>query len=120
MRSTFRIITTGSPPAVAAAFTLGREDVIPDMFRALVVRLDEGAPGRFALTRRYLDRHVDLDEARHAPMARRLLASVCGEDVELWRQAEAAATLAIEARIRLWDEVLAAVRGRQDQGLRLV
>jgi len=110
VRSTFRILASGSLPAVAAAFTLGREDVIPDMFRALVVRLDEGAPGRFGLMRRYLDRHVDLDEASHAPMARQLLVSVCGDDAARWREAESAAKVAIEARIRLWDDVLTAVR----------
>jgi Protein of unknown function (DUF3050) len=104
--STFGVIASGSLPAVAAAFTLGREQVIPDMFRSLVVRLDDGSPGRFGLLRQYLERHVDIDEHRHAPMARNLLATLCGDDQARWAEAERAATQALEARLALWDGAL--------------
>jgi len=109
VRATFRGIA-GSTPALAATLTIGREDVIPDMFRSLVVRLDEGTPGVFGRFRHYLERHVDLDENRHAPMARRLLISVCGENSDNWAQAETAARNALEARLLLWDGVLGALR----------
>jgi hypothetical protein len=115
--STMRIVDSGSLPALAAAFTLGREEVIPDLFRALVVRLDDRSPGKFGLFRRYLERHVEVDENRHAPMGRGLLATVCGEDAARWADAEAAAKNALEARLRLWDDVVlalpdGAIRGR--------
>ena len=106
VRSTFRVIASGSLAAVGAAFTLGREDVIPDMFRALVVRLDDASPGHFGHLRRYLERHVDVDENRHAPMARALLETLCGDEPAHWSDAEAAAKQALEARLALWDGVL--------------
>jgi hypothetical protein len=106
VRCTFRVISSGSLPELAAHFTLGREDVIPEMFRSLVVRLGDDAPGQFALMREYLDRHVDVDQQRHGPMARRLLAGVCGHDAQRWSDAEAAARQALEARVKLWDGVL--------------
>jgi hypothetical protein len=106
VRSTFRVLATGSLPAIAAAFTLGREDVIPGMFRALVAKLDEASPGQFTLLRQYLERHVDVDENRHAPMARDLLASLCGESEARWSEAEAFAAQALEARLLLWDGIL--------------
>ena len=110
VRCTFGIISSGSLPAVAAAFTLGREDVIPEMFRSFVVRLDGDAPGHFGRLREYLDRHIDVDEHHHAPMARRLLAGVCGDDAERWSEAEAGARQALEARVSLWDGVRGVAR----------
>jgi hypothetical protein len=105
VRSTFRVISSGSLPAVAAAFTLGREDVIPEMFRSLVLGCEREQPGQFGRLREYLDRHVDVDEHRHGPMARRLLAGVCGQHAERWSEAEGAARRALEARVTLWDGV---------------
>ena len=104
--STFRVIASGSLPAVAAAFTLGREDVIPDMFRALVAQLDDASPGKFGLLRQYLERHVDIDENRHGPMARNMLATICGDEPSRWAEADRAAIQALEARLELWDGVL--------------
>jgi hypothetical protein len=95
---------------VTAAFTLGREDVIPDMFRAVVVQLDRESGGRFGLLRQYMERHVDIDEQRHGPMARNLLATICEEEPSRWVAAETAAVEALEARIALWDSVLREAR----------
>jgi hypothetical protein len=106
VRSTFRFMASGSLPALTAAFTLGREDVIPHMCRALVARLDDGSPGHFGRLRQYLERHVDVDENRHGPMARGLLAAVCGDEPARWSDAESAATRALEARLALWDGVV--------------
>lgn len=111
VRTTFLVIHSGSLPAIAAAFTLGREDVIPDMFRAIVARLDEQSPGELGILRRYLDRHVELDEGHHAPMARAMLAGTCEGDARKWEEAEAAAVQALEARVALWDGVREACRG---------
>jgi hypothetical protein len=110
VRKTFLVIHSGSLPAVAAAFTLGREDVIPEMFRTIVARLDEQCPGELGILRWYLDRHVELDEGHHAPMARAMLASACGGDARKWEEAEAAAVQALEARLALWDGVRDACR----------
>ena len=105
-RTTWGFVESGSIAAVASAFALGREDLIPDLFRGVVASLDAREPGRFGRFRHYLDRHVELDGDEHGPMAARMLAGVCGDDPVRWRDARFAAMTALEARLALWDGVL--------------
>lgn len=107
VRATFEVIETGSQHRIAAAFTFGREDVIPDMFRRLVTSLAQGAPARWSTFLFYLERHIEVDSGEHGPLAHALLKSLCGDDLRRWREAEESARTALEARIALWDAVLA-------------
>jgi hypothetical protein len=106
VKTTMRIIESESTHAVAAAFTLGREDVIPMMFQPLVVKLAGHFPGELTRFQDYLDRHIKLDEERHTPMALRMLVELCGEDPDKWQEAGDAARVALIARIVLWDGVI--------------
>ena len=56
--TTFSIIDSGQPHAVAAAFPFGHEDLIPAMFRRLVGDLCELFPGQLDTFTYYLDRHI--------------------------------------------------------------
>jgi hypothetical protein len=112
VHATFEVLATGSAPAIAAAFALGREDVIPHMFRALVEDLERRFPGRYARLAHYLKRHVELDGDAHAPRAQALLASLCGRDAQHWRAAELAARQSLHARIALWDALALRVGSR--------
>jgi Protein of unknown function (DUF3050) len=107
--ATFTLLEQGSLPAIAAAFTIGREDVIPDMFTALVGDLHRQQPGGLPTLVDYLDRHIHLDGERHGPMASRMLTAICGTDGERWQQALAGAEAALSARLALWDGIRAAV-----------
>ncbi len=111
VRSTFEVLGSGRPHAVAAALGLGREHVIPSMFRAFLARMGVTASQapRFHY---YLNRHIHLDEDFHAPLSLRLLASLCADDPHKWRQAEEAAQAAVDARLSFWDGVLAALPSR--------
>ncbi len=109
---TFTLVRSGSLPAIAAAFLFGREDVIPDMFRHLIVDLHARHPGGLPTLVDYLQRHVELDGERHGPMAAQLLTELCGDDLAAWQQAADGALRAIEARLRLWDELHAQVVAR--------
>ena len=112
VRTTWGFVESGSIAAVASAFTLGREDLIPDLFRGVVASLDVREPGRLGLFRHYLDRHVELDGDEHGPMASRMLASVCGTDATRWRDARFAAMTALDARLALWDGIQAEIAAR--------
>tara|TARA_Y100000588_G_scaffold15380_1_gene16476 strand:+ start:5675 stop:6427 length:753 start_codon:yes stop_codon:yes gene_type:complete len=105
MRATFGIIEEGKPHCIGAAFALGREHVIPRMFRSLLDRMGVGfeeAP----MFHYYLKRHTHLDEEMHGPLAIRLLEDLCGEDAVRQMEALKAAELSLAARMKFWDEVL--------------
>ena len=116
VQTTWRIIESGPTHSIAAAFTLGREDLIPNMFRALVVDLDKSFPGEWQRLRYYLERHIQLDEEHHAPMALQMLAGLCGRDEENWREAEKSACVALNARITLWNDVLNELKSYEKHG----
>jgi len=113
-RTTFDFLASGKSHTVAAALALGREHVIPSMFRAFLSRMTvtEAQAPSFHY---YLNRHVHLDEDFHAPLSLRLLAALCGGDTNKWREAEAAAEAAVNARLQFWDGVLAALPSQQSQ-----
>jgi hypothetical protein len=110
VRDTFRVLDQRRPHATAAAFTFGREDLIPDMFTGFVRSLDRDLGGQLGTFVWYLERHIELDGEEHGPMALRMVAELCGSDGEKWREAEEAAVFAVESRLRLWDGILARVR----------
>ena len=105
---TFKTAGQGKLHEVAAAFTFGREDLIPDMFHELVVKLSQAHPGKLDTFRYYLERHIEVDGGHHGAISLRMVELVCGDDAQKWKEASAAALAAIESRIKLWDAVVAA------------
>lgn len=109
MRSTFDFIATGKPHVVGAAFALGREHIIPAMFRALLAKMGIDAKTAPAF-HFYLERHIHLDEDFHAPLALRMVNELVAGDAVKLAEAQAAARAAVKARIGFWDGVKAALR----------
>lgn len=110
---TFAFIETGKPHVVAAAFALGREHIIPTMFRSILKDMSitaEDAPAFHF----YLERHIHLDEDFHAPLSLRMLDAFIDGDAKKAREAEEAALVALEARTRFWDGVFEALPGNQE------
>jgi hypothetical protein len=104
---TFAVIDEGRPHAIAAAFTYGREDLIPNIFRSLVRDLDRQLSGRLRKFVWYLERHIELDGDDHGPLALRMIEDLCGDDSDKWSQVAAAAESALRARLALWDGIAA-------------
>jgi hypothetical protein len=107
---TFNAIYGGKPHVLAAIFTFGREELIPDMFMTVVAALDEHFLGQLKPLQYYLERHIEIDGGHHSHLATRMLEQLCGEDEERWLEAEQAAAEALRMRIVLWDGILDAVR----------
>lgn len=97
---------TAKPHEIAAVFTFGREELIPDMFQQIIDDLHKKFPAELADFIYYLDRHVELDADEHGPMALRMVAHLCGDNAQHWKEAEKAAIYAIQMRKNLWDAVL--------------
>jgi len=103
-RKTFSFINKNHAHEVAAALALGREHIIPGMFRAILDKIGvtaEQAP----IFHFYLNRHIHLDEDFHAPLSLRLLNSLCEDDPAKFDQALEAADEAVQARLKFWDSV---------------
>ncbi|WP_410809106.1 DUF3050 domain-containing protein [Micromonospora sp. 067-2] len=107
--TTWRIIDTTPVHCQAAAFAFGREDLIPDMFTQ-VVAVNERS-NRLNTFVDYLERHIEVDGEQHTPMAMQMLADLCGDDDTKWQECADTVNTALTARARLWDEILAAVKG---------
>ena len=113
VKTTFDIIHRGKLHEIAAAFTFGREDLIPDMFRSIVHDLDKNFPGKLDTFRYYLDRHIELDEEVHTPLAMQMISELCGKDDKKWQEAKEVAKVCLNARIKLWDGIEQSVKDRQ-------
>jgi hypothetical protein len=110
VRLTWGLIEGAPVHAQAAAFAFGREDLIPDMFQQVVgVNERLGSLDTFV---DYLARHIEVDGEEHTPMAMQMLADLCGEDEAKWAECAATINLALAARARLWDGILAAIGDR--------
>ena len=101
LKSTFDVINSEKAHKIAAAFTFGREDLIPDMFTAIVEEYNTNNKlDKFVY---YLERHIELDGGEHGPLALQLVSDLCGNDEVKWREAEEAAIESLVARKKLWD-----------------
>jgi hypothetical protein len=99
------------PMGWASAFSLGREDIVPQMFEQLVKGLADVEPGSWLTFRHYLARRIERDSDKHAPAARELVARICGPDTTQRIEAEAVARTCLEVRVALWDDILREIRG---------
>jgi hypothetical protein len=103
---TFRVIDEGKSHEIAAAFTFGREDLIPSMFTAILRNFQANFP-KTDLSKLiyYFERHIVLDADEHGPMAMKMITELCGTDPQKWAEVEEISVLALEKRIGLWDAI---------------
>jgi len=103
---TFRVIDEGKSHEIAAAFTFGREDLIPSMFTEILKNFQKNLPQTdLSKLIYYFERHIELDADEHGPMAMKMITELCGTDVQKWSDVEAISILALEKRIGLWDAI---------------
>jgi len=108
MQTTFAFIDSDKTHVIAADFALGREHIIPEMFRALLEKMNVSRD-QAEVFHYYLDRHIQLDGDHHGPMSLRMLELLCeGDEVKI-AEAEAAALEAMPARRKFWHGVLLAI-----------
>ena len=108
LKSTFDVIKSGEAHKIASAFTFGREDLIPDMFTAIVEEYNTNNKlDKFVY---YLERHIELDGGEHGPLALQLISDLCGDNDRKWKDVEETAIISLSAREKLWDSVLDELR----------
>ena len=103
---TFRVIEEGETHQIAAAFTFGREDLIPEMFTAILKKFQANFPDvDLSKLIYYFERHIELDGDEHGPMAMKMIDELCGNDDKKWQDIEMVSILALEKRIQLWNAI---------------
>ncbi len=103
---TFRVIEEGQTHEIAAAFTFGREDLIPKMFNSILKNFQNNFPERdLSKLIYYFERHIELDADEHGPMAMQMITELCEDDAQKWKEVENISILALEKRIELWNAI---------------
>lgn len=103
---TFRVIEEGKAHKIAAAFTFGREDLIPNMFTEILRNFQQNFP-EIDLSKLiyYFERHIELDADEHGPMAMQMITELCGDSEQKWKEVELVSIEALEKRIGLWNAI---------------
>lgn len=103
---TFRVIEEGKTHKIAAAFTFGREDLIPNMFTEILKSFQQNFPETdLSKLIYYFERHIELDADEHGPMAMQMITELCQKDTHKWTAVEEVSIEALEKRIGLWDAI---------------
>jgi len=103
---TFRVIEQGKPHEIAAAFTFGREDLIPSMFTEILNNFQQNFPETdLSKLIYYFERHIELDADEHGPMAMQMVTELCSDSEQKWKEVEKISIQALEKRIGLWNAI---------------
>jgi hypothetical protein len=106
LKFSFEIISEGKPHKIAAAFTFGREGLIPDMFTSIINNVQKNFPEEdLRLFKYYFDRHIELDADEHGPMAFKMVEELCGNDPVKKNEVLQVAQEALDYRIQLWNGI---------------
>ena len=105
-QQTFAFIEENQPHILAAVFTFGREDLIPDMFLSILNKIEPGSQYSIDLTKYYIERHIEVDGGHHSQLALEMTQALCGNDSQKWQEASAAVEKALASRVALWDGAL--------------
>lgn len=103
---TFSVIKEGKPHEIAAIFTFGRENLIPNMFNEILREFEKNVTeGDISKLIYYFERHIELDEDEHGPMALEMVSMLAENDPKKWNEIESISVQALEKRILLWDAI---------------
>lgn len=106
VRDTFAIVNSNKIHIKAAAFTFGREDLIPGMFIKFVNKLDKQEPNKVSILKYYLERHIEIDGEHHSQLAYQMMNEICADNNKLWEESMEAAKSALQSRVTFWNAIL--------------
>ncbi|WP_298780167.1 DUF3050 domain-containing protein [uncultured Polaribacter sp.] len=111
---TFNIIDANENHKIAAAFTFGREDIIPDMFLKIVDETTVNSNVSFDNFIYYLNRHIELDGDEHGPLSLQMIEELCGNDDKKWQEVLDVAKTSLQVRINLWTAIEETLKSKKE------
>ena len=112
LKFTFKVVNSNKTHIIAAVFTFGREDLIPDMFIQIIKNLKINSKEDLSDLIYYFQRHIEVDSDEHGPLALEMVQHLCGNDVEKWEEALKYSEKALKLRIELWNGILSNKRNK--------
>ena len=103
MASTYSF-TQGSLLGVAAAFTFGRETLVPSLFDPIKTQLGKTGDQQLSKFIAYLERHIELDGEQHSKLAFEMV-DILAKTADDWAIILESATQALHVRIKFWDGI---------------
>ncbi|MDD2985404.1 DUF3050 domain-containing protein [Flavobacterium sp.] len=103
---TFRVIEQGESHEIAAAFTFGRENLIPLRFTEILKNFQVAFPETdLSKLIYYFERQSELETKERKGLAMKMTEELCGEDERKWDAVASVAVDALEKRINLWNAI---------------
>tara|TARA_B100001094_G_C18190726_1_gene806993 strand:- start:47 stop:865 length:819 start_codon:yes stop_codon:yes gene_type:complete len=99
---------------IAAAFTFGREEIIPDMFIEIIEQTEKTNKVSLDKINYYLQRHIDLDGDEHGPLAHEMIVGLCKNDSKKWEEVANVSKRALKERIQLWDFINHSIKHKNE------
>ena len=89
---------------IAAAFTFGRETLVPELFEPIKSQLKQTEDEGLIKFISYLERHIQLDGEQHSKLAYEMV-SILAKNQSDWDLIKTTAVKSLEARIKFWDDI---------------
>lgn len=102
---TFHTIEKRPLHEIAAVFTFGREDLIPDMFIEMLQKMNVQGNDSLSNMVYYFERHIEVDGDQHGPMALEMITNLCGDDTAKWEAVVRCSKEALTHRIQFWTGI---------------
>jgi len=108
MGFTFDVIKYAKPHLIAAMLAFGREELLPQLFQifnknSFIENIK--APSLHA----YVDRHIELDEHEHGPMAVSMVEELCEGSLEKRAEVTEITELVLRSRLQFWNGIKSAI-----------
>lgn len=103
MKTTYEFCNTSVLEA-AAAFTFGRENLVPTLFNPIIEEIKRSKNEQLTKFSTYLQRHIQLDGEEHSKLSLEMITSLANTESD-WEKIKIAAKKSLTAREIFWNEI---------------